>query len=46
MKLLSREIIEKTIMGVIDNECSARLKVYLKTCVHCGLCSNACHSGN
>jgi Fe-S oxidoreductase len=28
---------------VIGRETAARLEVYLNTCVHCGLCSDACH---
>ncbi len=30
-------------MKVLNQETAARLKVYVDTCVHCGLCSNACH---
>lgn len=41
--LLTSERIEKVINEVIDNETGARLKVYVDTCVHCGLCSEACH---
>jgi len=40
---LTPEKIEKVINSVIDNETGARLKVYVDTCVHCGLCSEACH---
>ncbi len=40
---LTPERIEKVINEVIDNETGARLKVYVDTCVHCGLCSEACH---
>lgn len=42
-KKLSREEIRKTIKQVLDKEAAARLKVYLQTCMHCGLCANACH---
>ena len=40
---LTPERIEAVINEVIDNETGARLKVYVDTCVHCGLCSEACH---
>jgi Fe-S oxidoreductase len=41
---LTPEQIERVICHVLDQESAARLKVYLETCVHCGLCSNACHT--
>ena len=40
---LTPEKIEKVINAVINNETGARLKTYVQTCVHCGLCSEACH---
>ena len=40
---LTPERIEKTINAVFDNEAGARLKAYVETCAHCGLCSDACH---
>ncbi|ACU88690.1 electron transfer complex ferredoxin TmcB [Desulfomicrobium baculatum] len=40
---LTPERIEKTINAVFDNEAGARLKAYVDTCAHCGLCSEACH---
>ena len=40
---LTPEKIEKTINAVLAAEAGARLKVYVDTCVHCGLCSEACH---
>ena len=40
---LTEEKIEKTIQRVITAETGARLKAYVDTCVHCGLCSDACH---
>lgn len=43
IKNLSPEKIEQVVNRVLKGECSARLKVYLDTCVHCALCSNACH---
>jgi Fe-S oxidoreductase len=40
---LTPERIEAAINHVIDNETGARLKAYVEICVHCGLCSEACH---
>jgi len=40
---LTPEKIEKVINTVLAGETGARLKVYVDTCVHCGLCSEACH---
>jgi len=40
---LNDDKIEKAIQGVIKNETGARLKTYVETCIHCGLCSEACH---
>jgi len=40
---LTPEKIEKTINDVFENECGARFKTYVETCIHCGLCSEACH---
>jgi len=42
-KRLTLEQIEKTIKWVLEKEAAARLKAYLETCIHCGLCSEACH---
>jgi len=39
---LTEEKIEKVINEVINNETGARLKLYVETCVHCGLCAGAC----
>ena len=44
IKRLTPERIEQVIQRVLKEEASARLKVYLQTCVHCGLCSEACHT--
>jgi len=41
---LTTEQIENAIERVLTKETAARLKVYLDTCVHCALCSNACHT--
>jgi Fe-S oxidoreductase len=40
---LSTEKIEKVINRVLKGETGARLKAYVDTCIHCGLCSEACH---
>jgi Fe-S oxidoreductase len=40
---LSLEQIEQTINKVLAAEMNARMTAYLQTCVHCGLCANACH---
>ncbi len=40
---LTPERIERTINAVLGNETGARLMAYVETCVHCGLCSEACH---
>jgi len=44
LKGLSTERIRDVINRVLTKESAARLKVYLDTCVHCGLCSEACHT--
>src|SRR5271157_1055277 len=43
MAKITPEKIEKTINAVLNSEAGARFKTYLETCVHCGLCSDACH---
>lgn len=40
---LTPEKIQKVINRVLKGETGARFKVYVDTCVHCGLCSEACH---
>ena len=40
---LTRERVAKVVDKVINGETGARLKAYVDTCVHCGLCSDACH---
>jgi Fe-S oxidoreductase len=40
---LTEERIEKTISRVLKGESGARLKAYVDTCIHCGLCSEGCH---
>ncbi len=41
---LSPDRIQEVIRSVLKNETAARMQVYLETCVHCGLCSEACHT--
>jgi Fe-S oxidoreductase len=43
LERLTPERIEAVINGVLKAETGARLKMYVDTCVHCGLCSEACH---
>jgi ferredoxin len=40
---LTEDRIEKVINRVLKGESGARLKAYVDTCIHCGLCSEACH---
>lgn len=40
---LTPEMIQKVVKRVLKGETGARLKVYVNTCIHCGLCSDACH---
>jgi Fe-S oxidoreductase len=35
--------IERVINAVLKGETGARFKAYIETCIHCGLCSDACH---
>jgi Fe-S oxidoreductase len=39
---LSEEVIAAVVNSVLTNETGARLKAYVETCIHCGLCSDAC----
>jgi Fe-S oxidoreductase len=43
VKELTVDQIEAVIQKVLDKETAARFKIYLNTCVHCALCSEACH---
>jgi len=43
VKGLTRDKITKVINQVLDGEGKARIKTYVDTCIHCGLCSIACH---
>ena len=40
---LTPAAIRSVINDVLKSETGSRLKAYMKTCVHCGLCSDACH---
>jgi Fe-S oxidoreductase len=40
---LTPDQITRVISRHLDEEGGARLKIYIETCVHCGLCSEACH---
>lgn len=42
-KGLAPERIEKVMRWVLERESDARLRTYVETCIHCGLCSEACH---
>ena len=42
IKDLTPEKIEKAIKAVLPAQLSARIKAILETCIHCGLCSEAC----
>ncbi len=44
IKKLTPEHIERVVQHVLTKENAARLKVYVDTCVHCGLCAEACHT--
>lgn len=43
IKKLTPEKIEDVISKVLTEETAARLNVYMQSCVHCGLCAEACH---
>ncbi|MFZ1985954.1 MAG: (Fe-S)-binding protein [Desulfatitalea sp.] len=40
---LTPERIEKVVRGILEGATGARFETYLRTCAHCGLCSDACH---
>lgn len=42
-KKLTPEQIESVIGRVLEKESAGRLKTFVETCIHCGLCSEACH---
>ena len=41
---LTPEEIQRAVQRVFTKESAARLKVYLDTCVRCGLCAEGCHT--
>ena len=43
MERLTTERIKTAVDQVLAGEAGARLKAYVKTCAHCGLCAEACH---
>lgn len=44
IKRLTSDKIAEVFNRVMTTETAARMRVYLDTCVHCGLCSEACHT--
>ena len=44
LEKLSLEQIESVVRKVLFEQGGARLKVYVETCVRCGLCSEGCHT--
>jgi Fe-S oxidoreductase len=44
IKKLTPERIQQVVQHVFTRETAARLKTYVDTCVHCGLCAVACHT--
>jgi Fe-S oxidoreductase len=44
IKKLTPEKIQKVINQVLTKETAARLKIYIDTCIHCGLCADGCHT--
>jgi succinate dehydrogenase/fumarate reductase-like Fe-S protein len=41
---LTPEKIQAAVQRVFTKESAARLKIYLETCVRCGLCAEGCHT--
>ncbi len=41
---LTPEKIQRVVQRVLTKESAARLKVYLETCVRCGVCAEGCHT--
>ncbi|MBU4176190.1 MAG: (Fe-S)-binding protein, partial [Desulfobacteraceae bacterium] len=39
---LTPEQIERVVNGVLNNETAGRMWTYVNTCIHCGLCAEAC----
>ncbi len=44
IKRLTPQRIQSVVKRVMTKENSTRLKVFVDTCVHCGLCAEACHT--
>ena len=44
LEKLTEAEITKAINSVLSQAVAGRLKLYLKTCVHCSLCADACHT--
>jgi Fe-S oxidoreductase len=44
VKKLDPKEIQRVIQHVLKNESAARMKAYLETCMHCGLCAEGCHT--
>ena len=44
IKRITPDQIEAAVQHVLTKETAARLKVYIDSCVHCGLCAEACHT--
>ena len=40
---LNEDTIQKAVQAVLQGETGARLKTYAEICMHCGICSEACH---
>ena len=41
---LTPEEIQRAVQRVLTKESAARLKIYLETCVRCGICAEGCHT--
>lgn len=44
IKKLTPEKIKRVVNHVLTKENAGRLQMYVDTCVHCGLCAEACHT--
>jgi Fe-S oxidoreductase len=44
IKKLTVDDVERVVNHVLTKETAARLKVYIDTCIHCGLCAEGCHT--
>jgi Fe-S oxidoreductase len=41
---LTADDIQRAVKKVLSPKNAARLKIYLETCIHCGLCAEGCHT--